>query len=109
MFGIIATPFFYGIPLIITVSEALSPSKKGTRYSLFGWLYAILSGFILLLSFLGTVTGNKFALVFMYIIILIYGICLIVSGNSKRKEYEEKKKEELVQEAVKRMQAENNR
>jgi hypothetical protein len=41
-FGIFISPVQYGAPLLIRASEAICPSRRGTRYKVFGVLWLML-------------------------------------------------------------------
>ena len=76
--GIAFAPLFYGIPLIITACEAICPSKRGTRYTVFGIFVLVCCVAEIFMGFM-----------LRDILIGIFAISLIVCGRSKAKDYKE--------------------
>ena len=71
--GLTLAPLYYGIPLSWAASEAVCPSKKGTRYIVFGTLTVVFS-----------VTGAiMLGLEFRDILTTVYGIGLVIYGHTQ--------------------------
>lgn len=80
LFGLLIAPLFYGVPALIAISERVCPSKKGTRYVVFGIIITILylgEFFIRLLKY------SSFE--FDVLLIVVFGIALAYIGSHTNK------------------------
>lgn len=75
VFGLIFLPFTVGIPFVISLSEKVCPSEKGTRYLVFG----ILTLLNYSLAFIKGISEHQ--ILYSYLFFALLGIALIFYGK----------------------------
>ena len=76
--SIVVAPLFYGPALVLSASEAICPSKKGTRYRviscfyLIGWALVLLAYIFLKPLFIGLSAGDYVACIYAMLFSLVF-------------------------------------
>lgn len=81
VFGLLITPLTHGIPLLVSASESVCPSKKGLRYILFGGFIAI----DYLWAFISKLVSGHFSITHSIIGLFGLGLAYFGFASSKNK------------------------